>query len=76
RLTGLVDHGAYAVVALACILIAATTPVLEFFPMSANLAGGAIVVFSLALMARDGLLAGLAMLVSLGLVVTVVYQFL
>lgn len=76
RLTWLVDHGAYAVIAIACILIAAATPVLEFVPLSANLAGGVIVVFSLALMARDGLLAGLAILLSFGVVAMVVYQFL
>lgn len=76
RFTWLVDHGAYAAIAIACILIAAATPVLEFVPFSANLAGGSIVVFGLALMARDGLFAGLAILLSLGVVAMVAYQFL
>ncbi|WP_345684662.1 exopolysaccharide biosynthesis protein [Novipirellula caenicola] len=75
RFTALVDHAGYAAIAIACILIAAATPVLEFVPFSANIAGAAIVVFALALMARDGLLAGLAILLSLGVIAMIGYQF-
>ena len=48
-----------------------TTPILEFVPFSANLAGASIVAFSVALLAKDGLLASLAIalfLATLGIV--------
>lgn len=75
RYTWLVDHAGVSVIAVACILIAASTPVLEFVPFSANLAGAAITAFGLALLARDGLLAGLAILFSIGTAALVLYQF-
>lgn len=74
RYTPLVNHAGVAVIAVACILIAASTPILEFIPFSANLAGAAITAFALALIAKDGLIAGIATLLSLGTVGLVLYQ--
>ncbi|HEY7883752.1 MAG TPA: exopolysaccharide biosynthesis protein [Cellvibrionaceae bacterium] len=47
-------------VALACMLVALVMPFMEVIPFSANLAGGVLTFFGLALVARDGLLALLA----------------
>lgn len=44
-------------VALACILVTLIMPFMEVIPFSANLAGGVLTFFGLALVARDGLLA-------------------
>ncbi len=74
RWTWLIDHAGVTTIAVACILIALATPVLEFVPFSANLAGAAITTFSLALLTRDGLLAALAMLFSFATAGVVVYQ--
>lgn len=43
--------------AVACVLIALVMPPMEFIPFSASLAGAALSLFGLSLMARDGLLA-------------------
>jgi hypothetical protein len=52
-----VTHGAgFIVIAVACIVIAAATPLMEIVPMSANLAGLAITAFGLALIVSDGLI--------------------
>src|SRR5690606_4512591 len=45
------------VLAAACILAAAATPVMELIPFGASLAGVAITAFGLALIARDGAIA-------------------
>ncbi|MBU2885295.1 exopolysaccharide biosynthesis protein [Gilvimarinus agarilyticus] len=47
-------------VALCSIFIALMMPLMEFIPFSANLAGGVLTCFGLALIARDGVLAVLA----------------
>ncbi len=74
RWTWLIDRAGVTIIAVACILIAIATPVLEFVPFSANLAGAAITTFSLALLTRDGLLAALAMLFSVAAEGVVIYQ--
>jgi len=74
RYQWLIDHAGVTLIAIACILIAMTTPILEFIPFSANVAGAAIAAFSVALMARDGLIAGMAIALSLATVGLVVYQ--
>lgn len=61
RWTALVHHGAVLAIALACLVIAAATPLMEVVPMSANLAGLAITSYGLALVAEDGLLAAIAL---------------
>jgi len=75
RWTRVINHAGGTVIAVACILIAATTPVLEFVPFSANLAGAAITAFALALLARDGLFAAIAITLAVGTVLLVGYQF-
>lgn len=62
-------------IGITCVLIAMTTPVLEFIPFSANIAGGAIAAFGLALLAKDGLLAGLAIGLSLTTFGLIAFQF-
>lgn len=59
------------VIAVVCLGIALAMPVMEVVPFSANLAGIALTAFGLALIARDGLLALIA-LVFTGLMMGVV----
>lgn len=51
-------------IALLCILTAATMPMLEPVPFMATTAGAVITVYALALVARDGLLALVALMLS------------
>ncbi|WP_286177350.1 exopolysaccharide biosynthesis protein [Stieleria mannarensis] len=74
RYQWLMRHAGASLVAVACILIAMTTPVLEFIPFSANLAGGAIAALAVALLAKDGLVAVLAIVLSLATVGLVAFQ--
>lgn len=53
-------------VAIPCIGVALLTPVLEFIPFSANIAGVALTAFGLALLAHDGLIALIAFAATLG----------
>ncbi len=55
------DAGNY-IIAIICIMIAAAIPPMEFVPFSANIAGASLTIFGLALTARDGLLALIAVL--------------
>lgn len=62
-----ITHGyGVLIIAVACVCIALTMPALEFIPFSANLAGGALTAFGLALIARDGYLAVLALAATAG----------
>lgn len=76
RLTFLTRHaGAYLII-LVCAFIAATMPALELVPFLATGAGGLMAAFGLALIADDGLLALIALVLTLGLAgVVVVWQF-
>jgi hypothetical protein len=49
--------------ALLCLALALVVPVLEFVPMSATIVASAIALFALAMLARDGLLAILGLIV-------------
>lgn len=69
-------HGGFVVIAMACILVAMATPVMEVVPFSANLAGLVITAFGLALIAQDGLIAMIAMALALGTGGFLVYQLL
>lgn len=60
RLTVLVTGSGLDVMALACVFIGFVLPVTEVIPFSASLAGFALMVFGLAMIARDGLLAVVA----------------
>jgi hypothetical protein len=75
RLTWAVRHASMYVIAATCIVIAATTPLLELIPFSAILAGAAITIFGLALLAQDGLLALLAITFSLGTMGMLISKF-
>lgn len=74
RWTFMMNHATVSILAVAAILVAMSTPVLEFIPFSANLAGGAIFAFALAILARDGLLAGLAICIAVTTFGLVGYQ--
>ncbi|MCO8121916.1 exopolysaccharide biosynthesis protein [Stieleria sp. TO1_6] len=74
RFPWLVEHAGVSIIAIACIIIAAATPILEFVPFSANVAGAAIAAFGLALIAKDGLLAGVALAFSLATIGLVVWN--
>nr|WP_254722296.1 exopolysaccharide biosynthesis protein [Gilvimarinus xylanilyticus] len=60
-------------VALCSIAIALMMPLMEFIPFSANLAGGVLTCFGLALIARDGFLALLAFALMIASVTLVFY---
>jgi hypothetical protein len=66
RLEGITHGNGALVIAVACVCIALTMPMLEFIPFSANLAGAALTAFGLALIARDGYLAVFALIVTAG----------
>lgn len=66
RLPAAVGRAGESLIALSCIAIAAVTPLMEVVPFSANVAGLAITGFGLALVAHDGLLALIALALSLG----------
>lgn len=73
RLTIFVHPVAIYAIAVACVMIAAAMPAMEFIPFSANLAGAALTAFGLALIARDGLLALVAFVLTAGSVGAIVY---
>lgn len=69
------DRGVYGI-AVACVVLALTLPVLEVVPMAGFVPAAAITAFALALVARDGVLAIIgyaAAAVTLYLVVTTVF---
>lgn len=74
RLTALTQGAGVYIIALACIAIAAAMPPMEFVPFSANGAGGALTLFGLALIAHDGLLALIGLVVTLGTFGAVAYH--
>jgi len=73
RLTRLAGRTGRRAIAVACIAIAALMPPMEFVPFSANGAGIALAAFGLGMIARDGLLAGLAFTVTLATFAAVGY---
>lgn len=75
RLTWAVRHASIPIIALTCILIAFTTPILELIPFSATLAGIAITTFGLAVLSSDGVIALIAIAFSLTTLGLVFYQF-
>ncbi|MCG5516886.1 MULTISPECIES: exopolysaccharide biosynthesis protein [unclassified Ectothiorhodospira] len=62
-------------IAVACLLIAVIMPFLEAIPFSANGAAAALIAFGLSLIARDGILALFALLVTGMIFSLVIYQF-
>lgn len=76
RLPVFIDGAAIYLIAMACIVIAVFMPIMELVPFSAHLAGVALTAFGLALIARDGLLALLALLITATTFGTLLYQLL
>lgn len=66
RMTWAVKHSSIYVIAAICCVIAVITPLLEIIPFSVAIAGAALTCFGLALLARDGLIALVAIACSLG----------
>lgn len=63
-------------IAIFCILVAIGTPAMEVVPFSATLAGAALSIFGLSLIARDGLLSFIALLLSGSVIGLIVYKIL
>ncbi len=76
RLSVLVNGPGVYAIALVCVVIAAATPPMEFVPFTANGAGIALTAFGLALIARDGLMALLALAFTAATLGAVVYGLL
>lgn len=76
RLKRLVRGTGMYVVATACVVIALAMPAMEVVPFSANGAGAALTAFGLGLIARDGLLALIALVVTAGTFGVVIYHVL
>jgi hypothetical protein len=76
RLSWAVRHAGAYVIGIACILVSAATPIMEFVPFSANFAGIAITAFGLALIAEDGAIALVAIAVCVGAIGLLGYQLL
>jgi hypothetical protein len=72
RFRVLVRDAAVYVIAFMCLMIASVMPIMEFVPFSANAAGAALTVFGLALIARDGLLLLLALLLTAAIAVIII----
>lgn len=69
------ETGTY-MIALVCTVILLTMPAMELIPFSANAAGLALTAFGLSLIARDGLMALVALIISVITFVLVIYNFL
>ncbi len=76
RYRWLTNQMGVGIIAIVCILIAATTPILEFVPFSANVAGAAIALCALALIAKDGLVAAIALAFCVATAALVTYTLL
>ncbi len=72
RLTMLTKNVVAYVIAFACLGIALAMPVMEVVPFSANIAGAALTLYGLALIAHDGLLALIAFALTSGIILLVV----
>ena len=75
RLSMLVDGPGGWPIALVCLVLAVTLPLLEPVPFAASSAGVALSCFGLAMIAHDGVLALLAYSVTLGVGGLIVYSF-
>lgn len=73
RLTMLVQNGGSYLIAVVCILVALTMPVMELVPFAATSAGFVVSLCGLALIARDGLLALIAILFTIALFAAATY---
>jgi hypothetical protein len=64
RLSFMVGKSSMQLIAVVCVLLALAMPPMEFVPFTVNIAGVALTLFGLALIARDGLLALIAFAIS------------
>lgn len=76
RLSFLVDGPASWPLALVCLLLAITLPLLEPLPFAASSAGAALTCIGLAMIAHDGLLAAIAYALVFGIGGLAAYHFL
>lgn len=76
RLTVLMDGGGNLVLALACLVVALALPLMEVVPFSANGGGLALMAFGLAMIARDGVVAIIALLLAGGTLGFIAWQLL
>lgn len=76
RMTMLARGKANYAIAVICLIIAATMPLMEVVPFSANGAGIALTAFGLALIARDGLLSLIAFISTTATLGALLYYFL
>lgn len=74
RLTPITHKPGNYLIALLCILIAATMPPLEVLPFAATTAGAALTTFGLSLIAHDGLLALIALLFTAAIFGIIIYS--
>ena len=72
RLCAFVEGPATYAIAICCLIIAASMPMMEVVPFSANIAGAALLAFGLALIGADGLLALVAFLCTAGVLAVVI----
>lgn len=73
RLEVVTHAGGVHAIAILCIVIAATMPPLEIVPFAATAAGAALTLFGLSLIAEDGMVALIALLLTASLVGLVIY---
>jgi hypothetical protein len=66
RFPALTQGAGATVVAVACTFVGLAMPVMELVPFSANLAGASLTAFGLSLIARDGVLAVIALVLTAG----------
>ena len=76
RLSALTQGTGLYLTAIACMVITTFIPVMEFIPFGAKLAGVALTVFGLSLIARDGVMVLLALLFTAATIGITVYYLL
>lgn len=76
RMTALTHDGGSLLIAVLCVLIAVVMPLTEVVPFSANGVGAILTAFGLALIARDGLMALLALTIMAATIGLVLYYLL
>ncbi|CAN5288056.1 exopolysaccharide biosynthesis protein [soil metagenome] len=74
RLEFLTRHTGTYVVAVLCLLVAATMPPLEPLPFAASIAGAALAIFGLALVAHDGVLVLIGLAFTLATIGVVIWK--
>jgi hypothetical protein len=74
RLALFVEGFAVRVIAVVTLLVSLAMPIMEVIPFSASGAGGALTAFGLALIAHDGLMALLALVVTVGTGAPILYH--